>query len=93
MGRPLKPYGRKARDHLATMDVDLALAAKGPSQQMRMMSALLGMTDPVQRNAGVRELMMLTADIADHIEDARLEQRSVVEILDEWARLNNGDGP
>ena len=93
MGRPLQPAGRKARDHLATMDVDMATAAQKVRRLIRMSTDALVVSDPVKWNAIMRELQILMIEIAGHVEDARLERREVVEIYDAWARLNNGDGP
>ena len=93
MGRPLKPDGTKARGHLATMDMDLAMAGRKALRQLRIAGEANVVTDPVQWNEYVRQFVILTSEIVQHLNDARLEGREVVEILDEWARLNNGDGP
>ena len=93
MGRPLKPAGRKARSHLATMDVDLGIAGQKGRRLFRLLADAMVVTDPIKWNAIMRELQILMVEIAGHISDARLEGREVVEIYDAWARLNNGDEP
>ena len=93
MGRPLKPSGRKARDHLAIMDVDLALASRKALRQIRTASAGITITDPIEWPAIMRQHMTLMSEVIQHIEDARLERREVVSIIDKWAELNNGDAP
>ena len=93
MGRPLKPDGTKARGHLATMDVDMGMAGQKGRRLFRLLADAMVVTDPIKWNAIMRDLQILMVDIAGHISDARVEGREVVEILDEWARLNNGEGP
>ena len=93
MGRPLKPTGRKARDQLAGMDVDLALAAKKQRQAGRIMYGNVNITDPVKRNERLSAALILMSEVVDLIDAAHLGQRNVVEIYDAYDRLNNGDGP
>jgi hypothetical protein len=73
------------------MDMDLAQAARKTLEQIELSGARLPITDPVGWIEQTRDLLILTRELAQHIEDARVELRNIERIYDEYDRLNNGE--